>query len=48
MAAANPGAERYGAPIDTVAVSDFSNGLSTWNLDAINVIGFGFNNRKVH
>ncbi|HOK77231.1 MAG TPA: S8 family serine peptidase [Verrucomicrobiota bacterium] len=47
VAAANPDAERYGAPIDTVAVSDFSDGLSTWNLDAINVTDVGFNNRRV-
>jgi len=45
--AANPDATRTGAPIDTVAVTDFANGLSTWNLDAINVTDFGFNNRQV-
>ena len=37
VAAANPDAERTGAPIDTVAATDFMDGLSTWNLDAINV-----------
>ena len=37
VAAANPDAERHGAPIDTVAASDFAGGLSTWNLDAVNV-----------
>ena len=37
VAAANPDAERTGSPIDTVACDDFANGLSTWNLDAINV-----------
>lgn len=47
VAAANPDAERYGAPIDTVLVEDFANGLSTWDLDAINVTEVGFNNRKV-
>jgi len=47
VAAANPDAERTGAPIDTVAVEDFTDGLSTWNLDAINVTDFGFNNRQV-
>jgi subtilisin family serine protease len=47
VAAANPDAVRTGAPIDTVPVEDFSNGLSTWNLDAINVTHFGFNNRQV-
>ncbi len=47
VAAASPDAERKGAPVDTVAVIDFSNGLSTWDLDAINVTDFGFNNRQV-
>jgi len=37
LAAANPDAERSGSPIDTVAAEDFADGLSTWNLDAINV-----------
>lgn len=45
--AANPDAERKGSPIDTVAAEDFGDGLSTWNLDAINVTDFGFNNRQV-
>jgi subtilisin family serine protease len=40
-------AERNGAPIDTVSLTDFSGGLSTWNLDVINVTDFGFNNRQV-
>lgn len=30
-------AERNGAPIDTVSLSDFGDGFSTWNMDAINV-----------
>ncbi|WP_299029958.1 S8 family serine peptidase [uncultured Thermanaerothrix sp.] len=47
VAAANPDAERQGAPVDTVLVEDFANGLSTWDLDAINVTDFGFNNRQV-
>ena len=47
VAAANPDAERNAAPVDTVAVEDFSNGLSTWDLDAVNVTDFGFNNRQV-
>ncbi|MEJ5226095.1 MAG: S8 family serine peptidase, partial [Anaerolineales bacterium] len=47
VAAANPDAERYGAPIDTVLVEDFANGLSTWDLDAVNVTEIGFNNRQV-
>jgi len=47
VAAANPDAERKGAPVDTIAVTDFMNGLSTWDQDAINVTDFGFNNRQV-
>ncbi len=38
---ANPDAERSGAPVDTVAVTDFLNGRSTWDLDAINVTDLG-------
>jgi subtilisin family serine protease len=30
-----------------VAATDFADGLSTWDLDAINVTNFGFNNRTV-
>lgn len=40
-------AERNGAPIDTVLATDFGDGLSTWNLDLINVTDFGFDNRQV-
>jgi subtilisin family serine protease len=47
VAAANPDATRNGAPVDTVAATDFSNGLSTWDLDAINVTDIGFDNRQV-
>jgi hypothetical protein len=39
--AANPDAERKGSPVDTVAASNFSNGLSTWDQDAIEVTDFG-------
>lgn len=45
--AANPDATRDGAPVDTVAVTDFMDGMSTWNLDAVNVTDFGFDNRVV-
>ncbi len=38
---ANPDAERNGAPVDTVTVTDFLNGRSTWDLDAINVTDLG-------
>ena len=41
VASASPDAERKGAPVDTVAVTDFTDGLSTWDLDAINVTDYG-------
>jgi subtilisin family serine protease len=47
VAAANPDAERNGAPVDAVAMADFSDGLSTWDLDSVNVTDYGFNNRQV-
>jgi subtilisin family serine protease len=47
VAAANPDAARNGAPVDTVAATNFTDGLSTWDLDAINVTDFGYNNRQV-
>ncbi len=40
VAAASPDAERKGIPIADVAVEDFSAGLNTWNLDAVNVTDF--------
>ncbi len=46
-AAANPDAGRLGPLVDTVLVEDFANGLSTWDLDAINVTDFGFSNRHI-
>jgi subtilisin family serine protease len=47
VAAANPDAEREGAPVDTVSAEDFSDGLSTWDMDAINVTDFGTDVRRV-
>lgn len=47
VAAANPDAERHGAPVDTIAVDDFMDGLSTWDQDAINVTDIGWDNRQV-
>jgi subtilisin family serine protease len=47
VAAANPDAVRNGAPVDTVVATDFMDGLSTWDLDAVNVTDFGFDNRQV-
>jgi len=37
VVAANPDAERTGAPVDAVAATDFGTGFNTWNLDAVNV-----------
>lgn len=37
VVAANPDAVRNGSPIDTVRYSNFNVGVSTWDLDAINV-----------
>jgi subtilisin family serine protease len=44
---ANPDAERNVPPIDALPVTDFSDGLSTWDLDVINVTDFGSNIRTV-
>jgi subtilisin family serine protease len=40
VAAANPDAERNAAPVDIVSVTNFENGMNTWDLDAINVTDF--------
>jgi subtilisin family serine protease len=37
VAAAGPDRERSARPLDLVQVEDFSEGLGTWNLDAVNV-----------
>jgi subtilisin family serine protease len=47
VASAAPDAVRTGAPVDTVPVADFMDGISTWDLDAIDVTDFGFDNRQV-
>jgi len=47
VASASPDAERKGAPVDTVEAKSFEDGLSTWNLDAINVTDVGFDKRQV-
>lgn len=41
VAAADPDVEVKGAPVDTVAAEDFTNGFNTWDQDAINVTDFG-------
>ena len=45
---ANPDAERKGSPLDPVAVTNFKNGLSTWNLDAVNVTETGIGRTEAH
>ena len=47
VAAANPDQERKGAPVSTQVFTDFAGGMSTWNLDAINVTEFGTRDRQV-
>ncbi|HVG32154.1 MAG TPA: S8 family serine peptidase [Pyrinomonadaceae bacterium] len=47
VASANPDSERKGGPIDSVAATDFSNGMSTWDMDAINITNAGSNTRQV-
>lgn len=44
---ASPDAERLVAPVDTVAVEDFAEGVSTWDNDAINVTEFDTTKRTV-
>ncbi|HET7618566.1 MAG TPA: S8 family serine peptidase [Vicinamibacterales bacterium] len=41
VAAAGPDAERTGSPVDSVSATNFSNGLSTWDQDAIDVTNLG-------
>lgn len=41
VAAATPDAVRDARPIDAVSVTDFADGLSTWDQDAVNVTNFG-------
>ena len=49
VAAANPDAVRKGSPLDTVSATSFANGLSTWDMDAVNVTAHpGFSGRAVN
>ncbi|HVF71371.1 MAG TPA: S8 family serine peptidase [Chthoniobacterales bacterium] len=49
VAAASPDAERKGTPIDTVTATNFANGISTWDMDAVNVTSNpGFSGRAVN
>jgi subtilisin family serine protease len=47
VVSANPDQERKGAPVDTVAATNFLNGYSTWDMDAINVTQYGSTIRQV-
>lgn len=48
VAAANPDAVRNGAPVDAVAATNFADGRSTWDLDAINVTDLGAGRTEVY
>jgi subtilisin family serine protease len=49
VAVASPDAERKGSPVDGVAATNFANGLSTWDMDAVNVTANpGFSGRAVN
>jgi subtilisin family serine protease len=49
VAAANPDAVRNGSPVDTVSATNFANGISTWDMDAVNVTANpGFNGRAIN
>ncbi len=47
VVAASPDAARNGAPVDTVAATDFADGIDTWDLDAVNVTDLGSTARQV-
>ena len=47
VSAANPDTGRNAAPIDTIEATDFMTGMSTWDLDAINVTDHGAASRTV-
>lgn len=47
VAEAGPDVQREAAPLDGVAVSDFEEGLGTWNLDAIDVMEAGSDVRSL-
>lgn len=41
VVSANPDAERKGSPLDTVSATNFANGRSTWDQDAVDVTDLG-------
>ena len=45
--AAAPDAKRQGSPVDLVAATNFTNGISTWDQDAINVTAQPFSAQRV-
>lgn len=47
VAAAGEDAQRYGRPVPSVQATDFTGGISTWDLDAMNVTDFGATERTV-
>ena len=48
VVAASPDAERKGSPVDTVPATNFANGISTWDMDAVNVTANpGFSGRAI-
>jgi subtilisin family serine protease len=47
VAVANPDAERQGGPVTTASATDFAGGISTWDMDAVNVTDFGVSGRTV-
>lgn len=48
VASASTDKVRNGAPVDTVTDTDFFKGISTWDLDAVNVTNFGSEDRQVN
>src|SRR3954466_316383 len=49
VASASPDAVRNGSPVDTVAATNFANGISTWDVDAVNVTANpGFSSRAIN
>jgi subtilisin family serine protease len=47
VAAAGPDASRNAHPVDAVAVTDFANGVGTWDQDAVNVVDVATDARTV-
>ena len=41
VSAASPDAERQGSPVDNLSLDNFTGGMSSWDLDALNVTDYG-------